>query len=103
MAAHINHRYGSADDLHSASDFPALLRELDDRPEDTEHGAVSVTHESGWCLSVWRGGYVVFEHLKDGGERHMRGVTDTKICELWARLADGDMSTIEQEPWRLGY
>ncbi|MBS0265472.1 MAG: hypothetical protein JSS02_26305 [Planctomycetes bacterium] len=102
MSFHVTHRYG--DDSHeSPSAFPSLLRELDERPEDTEHGSVSVTHESEWCLSVSRGGYVIFEHLEEGGERHMRDVPDSKIIELWTRLSQGDIATIEKEPWKPGY
>ena len=85
------------------SSLPSLLRELDDRREDTEHGSVAVSHESEWCMSVSRGGYVIFEHLEDGGERHMRDVPDVKIIDLWSRLARGDIASIEAEPWRSGY
>jgi putative hemolysin len=85
------------------SSLPALLRELDDRPEDTEHGSVAVSHESEWCMAVSRGGYVIFEHLERGGERHMRAVPDAKIIELWSRLAQGDIGSIESEAWVPGY
>jgi putative hemolysin len=85
------------------SALPDLLRELDEQPEDSEHGDVSVSHESGWCISVSRGGYVVFEHLEDGGERHMRDVPAAKIIDLWSRLARGDIASMEAEAWRPGY
>lgn len=103
MAFHITHRYGEMESDPPISSLPALLRELDDRPEDTEHGSVAVSHESEWCMSVSRGGYVIFEHLEDGGERHMRDVPDAKIIDLWLRLARGDIASIEAEPWRPGY
>lgn len=85
------------------SSLPALLRELDDRLEDTEHCSVAVSHESEWCMSVSRGGYVVFEHLESGGERHMDAVPEAKIIELWSQLARGDIASIESEPWTPGY
>lgn len=103
MAFHLTHRYGAMDSGEPDSDFAALLRELDDRPEDTEHGSVAVTHESEWCLSVSREGYVVFESLETGGERHMEGVPVSKILELWRYLAQGDLAQIEAEPWLPGY
>ena len=103
MAFHVNHRYGSTEYPGSVVGFPALLRELDERPDDEDHGTVSVNHESEWSLSVSRGGHVVFEHVEHGGERHMIGVPDAKIIELWTLLADGDIATIEREPWKPGY
>jgi len=85
------------------SDFRDLLSELEEAPEDEEHTSVSVTHESEWCLSAFRGGYIIFEHLENGGERHMRGVSDDQIVQLWTCLANGDIQTIEQAPWHPGY
>jgi hypothetical protein len=103
MSFIITHRYGAQDRSTAVSVFPSLLRELDDRKEDTEHGSVAVTHESEWCMSVSRGGYVTFEHLEDGGERHMRDLSEAKVFELWSLLAVGDIATIQKEPWRPGY
>jgi len=103
MAFHVTHRYGAMDSGPPLSALPALLGELADRPEDTEHGSVAVSHESEWCMTVSRGGYVVFEHLESGGERHMHAVPDVKIIELWSRLAQGDIASIESEPWSPGY
>lgn len=87
------------------STLPDLLRELDDRPEDTEHGSVALTHESEWCIAVMRGGYVILDHLESdaGGERHMRDVPEARILDLWTLLAQGDIAAIESEPWRPGY
>ena len=103
MSFHVTHRYGATESDPPLSSLSSLLRELDDRPEDTEHGEVAVTHESEWCLSVSRGGYVVFEHLENGGARHMRAVPAEKIIDLWLRLARGDIASIEAESWRVGY
>ena len=103
MAFHITHRYGAMESDPPLSSLPALLRELDDRPEDTEHGDVAVSHESEWCVSVSRGGYVVFEHLENGGARHMRDVSAERIIDLWSRLARGDIASLESELWRPGY
>ncbi len=103
MAFHVTHRYGAMESDPPLASLPSLLRELDDRPEDTEHGSVAVSHESEWCMSVSRGGYVVFEHLENGRERNMRDVPSAKIIDLWTRLARGDIASIEAEPWRPGY
>lgn len=105
MAFNLTHRYGSMDPGGSYSDFLALLCELEDRPEDTEHCSVAVTHESEWSLSVSRGGYIIFENLEAeaGGERHMDEVPVSKILELFRHLAEGNLAAIEQEPWLPGY
>ncbi|QSI33161.1 hypothetical protein GNX71_27765 [Variovorax sp. RKNM96] len=105
MAFNLTHRYGSVEPGGPNSDFPALLRELEDRPEDTEHGSVAVTHESEWSLAVSRGGYITFENLEaeGGGERHMDELTVSKIHELFRHLAEGNLAAIEQEPWLPGY
>jgi len=81
----------------------SLLRELDDEPGDTEHGSVAVSHESEWCISASRSGYIVLEHLERGGERHMLAIPNEKIIALWSKLAKGDIASIEAEPWKLGY
>jgi hypothetical protein len=103
MAFHVTHRYGAMEQNPPFASFADLLRELDDRPEDIEHADVSVTHESEWCISVFRGGYVILENFESGGECHMRGVSDGKVLELWALLAKGDLESVKSEPWTPGY
>ncbi len=103
MAFHITHRYGGIETNPPLSSLAALLRELDDHAEETEHADVAVSHDSEWCLSVSRGGYAVFENLETGGERHMLGVAADKIIDLWSRLARGDIASIEAEAWIPGY
>jgi hypothetical protein len=103
MSFIITHRYGDQERSTSAEVLPALLRELDDRKEDTEHGSVAVTHESEWCMEVFRGGHVTFAHLEEGGASHMRDVSEVRILELWRRLAEGDVASVQKEPWKPGY
>ncbi len=71
---------------------------------DREHGDVSVTHDdSGWCMSAHRDGRVVFEHLDEGGERHMIPVQKELVLELWNRLIHGEIEGLLAEPWTPGY
>lgn len=102
MGFHVTHRLGNMEKVPRSA-FPELLRELDAHPEDEEHTSVSVTHESEWCLGVYRGGYVVFENLEEGEPRHMTDVPPEKILALWQFLADGDFAGLESEPWKPGY
>jgi hypothetical protein len=103
MAFHIIHRLGNMDEPVGTPDFRKLLLELEEDPEDVEHASVAVTHESEWSLSAFRGGYVVFEHLENGSERHMRGISDDQIIQLWKSLAMGDIQAVEQASWAPGY
>ncbi|MDE1716389.1 hypothetical protein PWG14_28375 [Chromobacterium amazonense] len=103
MSFTVTHRYGCMDRDPPISDLPRLLDELLDRPEDVEHGAVAVTHESEWSISVARGGYVLFEHLENGGERHMLEVQDEDILRMWQLLAAGEIAELELFPWKPGY
>lgn len=103
MTFHITHRLGSVDGPQSISDLSDLLSELGEDIGDEEHASVSVTHETEWCLSAYGGGYVVFEHLENGGERHMRGVSDAQIIRLWTCLANGDIQAVEEALWCPGY
>jgi hypothetical protein len=83
-----------------------LLAELDQ--DDPEHPDVSLSHESGWSLSVFQSGLVVWEYVEEAGEeriepRHQLGVSTEKALDLWLKLSRAELDAIEQEPWRLGY
>lgn len=96
------HTDGSSDIDPPLSSLPDLLDEL--TTTDREHGDVAVVNEeSGWSLSAHRDGRLVFEHLSDGGERHMKPVATEKILELWYKLIRGDLDAVLTEPWQAGY
>jgi hypothetical protein len=103
MSFTITHRYGNMDRDPPLDQLPMLLAELDDRPEDTEHGSVALTHESEWSLSVARGGYVILEHLESGGQRHMHSVPADDIIRMWKSLASGRIADLELFAWVPGY
>jgi len=80
----------------------ALYDELAD--SDREHGDVSIVHQdTGWSMSAHRDGRLVFEHLGEGGERHMIPVPKERVLELWKKLIRGDIASIGAEPWKPGY
>lgn len=98
----IRHTDDSFDEDPSPQVFSALYDELE--TASVEHGDVSVVHEdSGWCISAHRDHRVVFAHLGDGGARHMIPVSKEKVLELWRKLIEGDIESIQSEPWRPGY
>ena len=104
MSFFVYHRYGASERDPPRSAFAALLDELEERLDDQEHTSVSVIHESEWGLSLYRGGYVVFENVAGDGEpRHMRDVSRSKLVEMMETLARGDLPALEREPWEPGY
>ena len=81
----------------------AVLSELDG-PEDDEHLDVSLSHESGWTLSAYRNGVVVWENVEEGDQpRHLMGVPRSELMRLWMALASGRFDLVDAEPWLLGY
>ena len=64
----------------------------------------SRSRADGMVLGVYRGGYVTFENLEaDDEPRHMVGLSREKLLEIMAKLARGDLSALEPEPWKSGY
>jgi hypothetical protein len=76
-----------------------FLKELD--IEGSEHPDVSLTLETGWCLSAFPSGLPVWENLEDEDDnsRHMKDVSREKILALWLKLAQGDIVVMEAAPW----
>jgi hypothetical protein len=98
----VRHTDGSGTDDPPLDSLGALYDEL--AGTDREHGDVAVIHDgTGWTLSAHRDGRVVFEHLANGGERHMIPVARDRVLELWQRLIAGDIDGLLREPWTPGY
>jgi len=71
---------------------------------DAEHPDVSLTHESGGSISVFRSGLAVFENVETGeGPWHIRHASNTTTLELWQLLAAGRISELQGQPWVSGY
>jgi hypothetical protein len=95
-------RWGGSEDSPSAERMREILSELD--AVDPEHPDTWLTHESGWTLSAHETGLLVFENTDtDAPPRHMRGVPRARTLELWLKLASGQLSEVENEPWFPGY
>jgi len=98
----VMHADGSGEDNPPVESLSDLYDEL--LSTDDEHPDVSVIHDdSGWCVSAYRSGLLVFEHLGRGGERHMRNVPKERVLILWRRLIGGDIAGLLSEPWEEGY
>ncbi|WP_031477723.1 hypothetical protein [Streptomyces bicolor] len=69
---------------------------------DDEHPDVSLTHESGWCLSAFRSGLLIWENPDDNSEApgEMREVTREETLRLFGLLAVGDIASVQALPWQ---
>jgi hypothetical protein len=93
---------GSGDEDPPIDTLSQLYDEL--RDADREHGDVAVINDdTGWSMSAHRDGRLVFEHLDEGGARHMLPVAKERVLELWRRLIDGEIDALMKEPWKPGY
>ncbi|MEU7876076.1 hypothetical protein [Dactylosporangium sp. NPDC049140] len=109
MPATMTHRNGGMDD-YAAHLLPALVAELD-AYEDDEHPDIAVSHESGWTLSAFPSGLLVWENVDADDEdersaaapRHLRDVPRERLSELLALCGDGRLDELERLPWRVGY
>ncbi|MFQ6198110.1 hypothetical protein [Streptomyces sp. NPDC000405] len=68
---------------------------------DGEHADVSLSHESGWCLSVFADGLVVWENAEDDAvvPGEMRGIGREEVLELLGLLTAGDIAAVQAFPW----
>ena len=79
----------------------ALLAELS--MADDEHPDVSLSHESGWTLSLSANGYLVWENTETlEGPWHQR-VEGTEAKRLLVLLAAGDLAAVAGQSWISGY
>lgn len=79
-----------------------LLRSLS--AVDPDHPDVSLTHESGWCSSVFQSGLIVLENVESGeGPWHMHLPSPEHALELWRLLAHGEIHVLQAQPWVPGY
>src|SRR4029078_8456855 len=99
MSFWIAHRYRGDERDPSLDLLSALYDEL--QTEDEEHPSVALCHESEWCLSVYRGGLLIWENVEDPDiePRHIDAVSKEHTIALWIKLSQGDIAAIDQEPW----
>ena len=71
---------------------------------DPEHPDVGISHSSGWSLSAFPNGLVVFENvLTQELPRHMQPVPAAQTLKLWIELAAGNYQHLLTLPWAAGY
>jgi hypothetical protein len=74
------------------------LADLD--TSDPEHPDTWLSHETGWTLSVFESGLVVWEHPElDLGPRHQQQVPREEALRMWLLLSRGSFDEIDSLPW----
>jgi hypothetical protein len=98
MSFTVTHRSGATEHDPPTEQLDALIAELDE--VDQEHPDVALSHESGWTLSAFTNGRVFWENVQqDEPARLMGNVECDRLRELFLRLARGEITLIEAEPW----
>ncbi len=86
-----------ADPRSSALD--ALVAELDGA--DREQPDVAVSHQTGWTLSAFASGRLIYENAEDDNTPRREMVVErTVLRELFGALAEGDFRRLESQDWR---
>ncbi|WP_433473280.1 hypothetical protein ACQPZP_31165 [Spirillospora sp. CA-142024] len=94
-------RWGRQVENPGPDEIAGLLAELDE-PDDVEHPNVWIDHESGWALSAFSSGLLVWEDAEEG-PRHMRHVPRELMEELFHAVVTGDLDAVHKQAWSSGY
>ena len=88
--------------MESSAPFEALDALLDELDYvDDEHPDVAVSHESGWGLSAFPSGRLIYENVEDLAQQPRQIVVDRRVMkELFRSLAAGDLERLEAETWQ---
>ena len=95
----ITHRSGAMETDAPLTVLDALVAELDQ--QDDEHPDISVSHESGWTLSAFPSGRVLYENFEELAQKPQQIVVDRWVLrDLLRALAIGDLRRVESEAWQ---
>src|SRR5258708_31723642 len=101
MSYSVTARWGDSVDEPNENRMRELLAQLD--KHDPEHPDTWLTHESGWTLSFFETGLLIWENLESEGQpRHQVDISKEKALSLWLKLSRGEIAEIEKEPWSPG-
>lgn len=98
MAYTITHRSGAMESNPPIDALDALLAELD--YVDQEHPDVAASHESGWSLSAFPSGRIIYKNVEDLDLPARQLFADrTTARGLFRLVATGDLERLEAERW----
>jgi hypothetical protein len=102
MTYFVETRWGGSERAPSVPRMREILDELD--RSDPEHPDVWLTHESGWTLTAYESGLVVWQNPElDTQPRHLTGLAREVVLALWIQLSRGDLGALEAQPWQPGH
>jgi hypothetical protein len=97
VTAYIDHLFGEQE-VASVEALPGLIAELD--LADGEHTDVSVELDSGWALSAYQNGQVIWGNVEADAEvGQLTGVSRAEMVELFTHLVNGDIEAVSSRPW----
>ncbi|MDP0498881.1 MAG: hypothetical protein Q7P63_02165 [Verrucomicrobiota bacterium JB022] len=87
------------------------MREVLESLEDAdfgEHPYVSLTHSTGWTLSYYESGVLLWENLSDDEDddtpsqpqRYLRNVSPEAALRYWTQLAEGRLRDLQRLQWQ---
>ncbi len=103
MTVTLTHRSGAMTEHVHDADLRGRAADLDERG-DSEHPDVSVTHESGWSLSTFPSGRLVWENVEaDTAVRHRAAHDRDEVLRLFRLLARDDVDAVASSGWESDY
>jgi hypothetical protein len=97
VAAYLTHLFGGTEPA-SPEAVPELIAELD--RADGEHTDVSIEDESGWGLSAYATGLLVWENVEgDEPPMQLSGVSRERMIELFTDFVAGRRDAVASQPW----
>ncbi|WP_394841746.1 hypothetical protein LZC95_32305 [Pendulispora brunnea] len=102
MVFFILHRWGASERSRDPRVVEALLSELDGQEPTDELTSVSLCLPSGWCLSAFPNGLMIFENVEETSiePRYMRVSSRSAARELMELLARQQFHDLHQRAWR---
>ena len=98
----ILHRWGASERAEDPGIVERLLEELEGHEPTDELTSVSLCLPSGWCLSAFPSGLVIFENVEEASvpTRYLRVATRTAARELMELLARRQFHDLQRCAWR---
>jgi hypothetical protein len=100
MRYYVCNGMGESEDMPSERTLREFLDELD--PDDEEHGAVWVSDEFENSLEFSGDGTLTLSNPSAPADRHLAGVPEERVLELWGLLIAGRLDELEKLPWAPG-